>query len=171
MIADECHNMGSGSLVKHLKEIPYLRRIGLSATPKRQFDDEGNEKLNEFFGSKEKYTYEYSMEEAIKNGDEVIGNTVKVKIVKNKVAPPFRKCEFDIMFGSGISRSSELVDLGTSLEILKKSGSWFSYGDSKLAQGREAVKQVLEDNPELAEEIQTKIQAKLTGKELEAIEG
>ena len=109
--------------------------------------------------------------EAIKNGDEVIGNTVKVKIVKNKVAPPFRKCEFDIMFGSGISRSSELVDLGTSLEILKKSGSWFSYGDSKLAQGREAVKQVLEDNPELAEEIQTKIQAKLTGKELEAIEG
>ena len=109
--------------------------------------------------------------EAIKNGDEVIGNTVKVKIVKNKVAPPFRKCEFDIMFGSGISRSSELVDLGTSLEILKKSGSWFSYGDSKLAQGREAVKQVLEDNPELAEEIQPKIQAKLTGKELEAIEG
>ena len=109
--------------------------------------------------------------EAIKNGDEVIGNTVKVKIVKNKVAPPFRKCEFDIMFGSGISRSGELVDLGTSLEILKKSGSWFSYGDSKLAQGREAVKQVLEDNPELAEEIQTKIQAKLTGKELEAIEG
>ena len=68
MIADECHNMGSGSLVKRLKEIPYLRRIGLSATPKRQFDDEGNEKLNEFFGSKEKYTYEYSMEEAIKNG-------------------------------------------------------------------------------------------------------
>ena len=109
--------------------------------------------------------------EAIKNGDEVIGNTVKVKIVKNKVAPPFRKCEFDIMFGSGISRSGELVDLGTSLEILKKSGSWFSYGDSKRAQGREAVKQVLEDNPELAEEIQTKIQAKLTGKELEAIEG
>ena len=109
--------------------------------------------------------------EAIKNGDEVIGNTVKVKIVKNKVAPPFRKCEFDIMFGSGISRSGELVDLGTSLEILKKSGSWFSYGDSKLAQGREAVKQLLEDNPELADEIQAKIQAKLTGKELETIEG
>ena len=109
--------------------------------------------------------------EAIKNGDEVIGNTVKVKIVKNKVAPPFRKCEFDIMFGTGISRSGELVDLGTSLEILKKSGSWFSYGDSKLAQGREAVKQLLEDNPELADEIQAKIQAKLTGKELETIEG
>ena len=109
--------------------------------------------------------------EAIKNGDQVLGNTVKVKIVKNKVAPPFRKCEFDIMFGTGISRSSELVDLGTSLEILKKSGSWFSYGDSKLAQGREAVKQLLEDNPELADEIQAKIEAKLTGKELEAIEG
>jgi len=109
--------------------------------------------------------------ESIKNGDQILGNTVKVKIVKNKVAPPFRKCEFDIMFGTGISRSGELVDLGTSLEILKKSGSWFSYGDSKLAQGREAVKQLLEDNPELADEIQTKIQAKLTGKELEAIEG
>ena len=109
--------------------------------------------------------------EAIKNGDQVIGNTVKVKIVKNKVAPPFRKCEFDIMFGTGISRSSELVDLGTSLEILTKSGSWFSYEGSKLAQGREAVKQLLEDNPELAEQIEAKIQAKLTGKELEEIEG
>ena len=102
--------------------------------------------------------------EAIKNGDQVVGNTVKVKIVKNKVAPPFRKCEFDIMFGTGISRSSELVDLGTSLEILTKSGSWFSYEDSKLAQGREAVKQVLEDNPELAEEIEAKIMEKLAGK-------
>ena len=109
--------------------------------------------------------------EPIKNGDEVIGNTVKVKIVKNKVAPPFRKCEFDIMFGTGISRSSELVDLGTSLEILKKSGSWFSYEDSKLAQGREAAKKVLEDNPELAEQIEAKIKEKLTGKELEVIEG
>jgi recombination protein RecA len=109
--------------------------------------------------------------EPIKNGDEVIGNTVKVKIVKNKVAPPFRKCEFDIMFGTGISRSSELVDLGTSLEILKKSGSWFSYEDSKLAQGREAAKKVLEDNPELAEQIEAKIKEKLTGKELEEIEG
>jgi len=109
--------------------------------------------------------------DTIKNGDKVLGNTVKVKIVKNKVAPPFRKCEFDIMFGTGISRSSELVDLGTSLEILQKSGSWFSYDGNKLAQGREAVKQVLEDNPELAEEIEVKILAKLTGKELEAIEG
>ena len=94
-----------------------------------------------------------------------------MKIVKNKVAPPFRKCEFDIMFGTGISRSSELVDLGTSLEILKKSGSWFSYEDSKLAQGREAAKKVLEDNPELAEQIEAKIKEKLTGKELEEIEG
>jgi recombination protein RecA len=103
--------------------------------------------------------------EAIKNGDQVIGNTVKVKVVKNKVAPPFRKCEFDIMFGTGISRSSELVDMGTELEIIKKSGSWFSYEGSKLAQGREAVKQVLEDNPELAEEIENKIMAKLSGNE------
>lgn len=103
--------------------------------------------------------------ESIKNGDQVIGNTVKVKIVKNKVAPPFRKCEFDIMFGTGISRSSELVDMGVELDILKKSGSWFSYEDSKLAQGREAVKKVLEDNPELSEEIESKIMAKLSGKD------
>ncbi len=103
--------------------------------------------------------------ESIKNGDQVIGNTVKVKIVKNKVAPPFRKCEFDIMFGTGISRSSELVDMGVELDIIKKSGSWFSYDDSKLAQGREAVKKVMEDNPELAEEVENKIMAKLSGKD------
>lgn len=103
--------------------------------------------------------------EAIKNGDQVIGNTVKVKVVKNKVAPPFRKCEFDIMFGTGISKTGELVDMGTELGIIKKSGSWFSYEDSKLAQGREAVKQTLEDNPELAEEIENKIMAKLSGKD------
>ncbi len=103
--------------------------------------------------------------ESIKNGDQVIGNTVKVKIVKNKVAPPFRKCEFDIMFGTGISRSSELVDMGVELDIIKKSGSWFSYEDSKLAQGREAVKKVMEDNPELAEEVESKIMAKLSGKD------
>ena len=108
--------------------------------------------------------------DSIKNGEQIIGNTVKVKIVKNKVAPPFRRCEFDIMFGTGISHSGELVDLGTSLEILKKSGSWFSYGSSKLAQGREAVKKVLEDNPELADEIEAKIKEKLTGTDLEVIE-
>ena len=85
--------------------------------------------------------------------------------MKNKVAPPFRKAEFDIMFGSGISRSGEMVDLGVQYGIIKKSGSWFSYGDSKLAQGRDATKRLMEDNPELAEEIEQQIMAKLTGKE------
>ncbi len=93
----------------------------------------------------------------IKEGDEVIGNSTRVKIVKNKVAPPFRKAEFDIMFGEGISRVGEIVDLGVEYGIVKKSGSWFSYGDTKLAQGRDAVKQLLKDNPELAEEIEAKI--------------
>ncbi len=93
----------------------------------------------------------------IKDGDEVIGNSTRVKIVKNKVAPPFRKAEFDIMFGEGISRVGEIVDLGVEYGIVKKSGSWFSYGDTKLAQGRDAVKQLLKDNPELAEEIEAKI--------------
>ncbi len=94
---------------------------------------------------------------AIKEGDEVIGNQTRVKVVKNKVAPPFRKAEFDIMFGEGISRVGEIVDLGVEAGILKKSGSWFSYGDSKLAQGRDAVKKLIQDNPELAEEIEGKI--------------
>lgn len=93
----------------------------------------------------------------IKAGDEVIGNNIKVKIVKNKVAPPFRRAEFDIMYGTGISKSGELVDLGVLQSIVKKSGSWFSYGDTKLGQGRDAVKQLLEDNPELAAEIEGKI--------------
>ena len=101
---------------------------------------------------------------SIKDGDEVLGNQVRVKIVKNKVAPPFRKAEFDVMFGSGISRSGEVLDLGVQHGIVKKSGSWFSYGDSKLAQGRDATKRLLEDNPELAEEIEQQIMAKLTGK-------
>ncbi|MBR1786775.1 MAG: recombinase RecA [Paludibacteraceae bacterium] len=93
----------------------------------------------------------------IKDGDEVIGNETRVKIVKNKVAPPFRKAEFDIMFGEGISRAGEIVDLGVEYGIIKKSGSWFSYGETRLAQGRDAVKQLLKDNPELAEEIEAKI--------------
>ncbi len=93
----------------------------------------------------------------IKDGDEVIGNQVRVKVVKNKVAPPFRKAEFDLMFNEGISKVGELVDLGVEFDIIKKSGSWFSYGESKLAQGRDAAKQVLKDNPELAEEIEAKI--------------
>ena len=99
----------------------------------------------------------------IKNGDEILGNLTKVKIVKNKVAPPFRRCEFDIMYGEGISKSGELVDLGVDTGILKKSGSWFSYGDTRLAQGRDATKQLMIDNPELAEEIEQKIMAKISG--------
>jgi recombination protein RecA len=87
-----------------------------------------------------------------------------VKIVKNKVAPPFRKAEFDIMFGCGVSRSGEILDLGVEYGIVKKSGSWFSYGDSKLAQGRDATKRLIEDNPELAAEIEQKIMDKLAGK-------
>lgn len=93
----------------------------------------------------------------IKDGDEVIGNQTKVKVVKNKVAPPFRKAEFDIMFGEGISKTGEIVDLGVDFGIVKKSGSWFSYGETKLAQGRDATKQLLADNPELAEELEAKI--------------
>ena len=97
----------------------------------------------------------------LKVGDEVIGNQTRVKIVKNKVAPPFRKAEFDIMFGEGISRSGELVDMGVELGIIKKSGSFFSYNGTKIAQGRDATKQIMLDNPELAEEIETAIVAKL----------
>ncbi len=97
----------------------------------------------------------------IKDGEEALGNHVKVKVVKNKMAPPFKKAEFDIVFGEGISHSSELVDLGVELGIITKSGSWFSYNDAKLAQGREAAKKVMQDNPELADEIEAKIRAAL----------
>jgi recombination protein RecA len=93
----------------------------------------------------------------IKEGEEVVGNRVKVKVVKNKLAPPFRKAEFDIIYGEGISRIFEIIDLATELNIIKKSGSWFSYGETKLGQGRDAVKKVLQDNPELADELETKI--------------
>jgi recombination protein RecA len=99
----------------------------------------------------------------IKEGEEVFGNRTKVKVVKNKLAPPFRKAEFDILYGEGISRIGEIIDLSTELEIVKKSGSWFSYGETRLGQGRDAVKQLLADNPELAEEIEKKIIAKLKG--------
>lgn len=97
----------------------------------------------------------------IKDGEEVTGNRTKVKIVKNKLAPPFRKAEFDIMYGEGISKIGEIVDLGVDFEIVKKSGSWFSYGDTKLGQGRDAVKNLLRDNPELADEIEAKIKSAL----------
>jgi recombination protein RecA len=98
----------------------------------------------------------------LKNGDEVIGNHTRVKVVKNKVAPPFRKTEFDIMYGEGISKIGEIIDFGVEKNIIKKSGSWFSYGETKLGQGREAVKDVIRDNPELAEELEQKIVAALS---------
>jgi recombination protein RecA len=97
----------------------------------------------------------------IKSGDTVEGNRVRVKVVKNKVAPPFRKAEFDIMYGEGISKVGELIDLGVEHDIVQKSGSWFSYGDTKLGQGRDSVKSLLKDNPELADEIETRIKEKL----------
>ena len=94
---------------------------------------------------------------SIKDGDEVIGNLVRVKVVKNKVAPPFRKCEFEITFGEGVSKVGEIVDLGVEYGIIQKSGSWFSYESNRLAQGRDAVKKLLQDNPELCEELEAKI--------------
>ena len=97
----------------------------------------------------------------------VVGNTVKVKVVKNKLAPPFRVAEFDIMYGEGISKEGEIVDLGADLGILNKAGSWYSYGDTKIAQGREAAKQFLVDNPEVAAEIEAKIKQEVTGKVVE----
>jgi recombination protein RecA len=93
----------------------------------------------------------------LKEGEDATGNHVRVKVVKNKLAPPFRKAEFDIMFGEGISKTGEIVDLGVELNVLKKSGSWFAYGDTKLGQGRDAVKLLLKDNPELSEELEIKI--------------
>jgi recombination protein RecA len=98
----------------------------------------------------------------IKDGEEAIGNRVKVKVVKNKVAPPFRTAEFDLVFGEGISKIGEILDMGVEMGIINKSGSWFSYSDNKLGQGREAVKQLLKDNPELANELETKIREKLS---------
>ena len=93
----------------------------------------------------------------IKDGDTVKGNRTRVKVVKNKVAPPFRKAEFDMIYGEGISRVGEIIDFGVETNVIKKSGSWFSYGDTKLGQGRDAVKNLLIDNPELSEEIENKI--------------
>jgi len=103
----------------------------------------------------------------IKDTDEVSGNRVKVKIVKNKVAPPFRVAEFDIMFGEGISKVGEIIDLGVDFNIIKKSGSWFSYGDTRLGQGRDAVKKLLLDNPDLMDELEAKIRTEVTGEKLD----
>ncbi len=100
----------------------------------------------------------------IKEGENVTGNRTRVKVIKNKVAPTFKLAEFDIMYGEGISKTGEIVDLGVECNVIKKSGSWFSYGDTKLGQGRDAVKQLLHDNPELAEELENKIKESLAGK-------
>ncbi len=100
----------------------------------------------------------------IKDGETVMGVRTKVKVVKNKVAPPFQRAEFDIMYGEGISKVGEVIDMATEMEIVKKSGSWFSYGETKLGQGRDAVKQLLQDNPDLMDELEVKIKAKLAGK-------
>ena len=97
--------------------------------------------------------------EALKNGTEVVGNRTRVKIVKNKVAPPFREAEFDIMYGEGISKWGEMVDLAVKLDLIQKSGSWFSMGETRLGQGRDAVKQYLQENPELADRIEAEIRA------------
>jgi recombination protein RecA len=106
----------------------------------------------------------------IKNGDDVVANRARVKVVKNKVAPPFRKAEFDIMFGLGISKVGEIIDLGVDHGIVKKSGSWFSYGETRLGQGRDAVKELLLDNPELSEELEKKIKAVISGEEVAVTE-
>ena len=102
----------------------------------------------------------------IKNGDAIIGSRARVKVVKNKVAPPFCKAEFDIMYGQGISKVGEIIDLGVDHGIVKKSGSWFSYGETRLGQGRDAVKELLLDNPELSEELEIKIKAAIKGEEV-----
>jgi len=104
----------------------------------------------------------------IKDGENAVGNRTKVKVVKNKVAPPFRQAEFDIIYGQGISLLGEIIDMGVDHNVIKKSGSWFSYGDTKLGQGRDAVKQLLEDNPELKEEIETKVRAAISTAKTEA---
>lgn len=107
---------------------------------------------------------------ALKDGTDMVGNRVRVKVAKNKVAPPFKMTEFDIMYGEGISRVGEIIDLGVELDIVRKSGSWFSYGETKLGQGRDSVKELLKDNPELAEEIEGKVRDVYFGKPDEVVE-
>ena len=140
------------------------------------FINQLREKIGVMFGSPETTTggnalkfyasvrIDIRKKETVKDGDTPIGNLVKVKVVKNKVAPPFRRAEFEITFGEGISKIGEIVDLGVEYGIIKKSGSWFSYGDSKLGQGRDAVKTLLKDNPELCEELEAKIMQAISEK-------
>jgi recombination protein RecA len=146
-----------------------LRKITASVSKTRTtciFINQLREKIGIMFGNPETTTGGNALKfyasvrldirggQAIKDGEEVIGKQTKVKVVKNKVAPPFRRAEFDIMFGEGVSRTGEIIDLGTELGIIKKSGSWYSYNDTKLGQGRDASKQCIADNPELAEELE-----------------
>ena len=105
--------------------------------------------------------------QAIKDSGEVTGNRTRVTVKKNKVAPPFKVVEFDIMYGKGVSKVGEIIDLGVELDIVNKAGSWFSYEGNKLGQGRDAVKSLLEDNPELAEELENRIKAKIKGEDVE----
>jgi len=107
----------------------------------------------------------------LKDGEEIIGNRVKVKEVKNKVAPPFRKAEFDILYGEGISKIGEIIDLGVELNVLKKSGSWFSYGETRLGQGRDSIKSILADNPELCDELEQRIRTELSSNKVVKMEG
>jgi recombination protein RecA len=106
----------------------------------------------------------------IKEKDDITGNRTKIKVVKNKVSPPFRTCEFDILYGEGISKIGEIIDLGVELDILQKSGSWYSYSGTKLGQGREGVKDILRDNPEMCDEVEAKIRQKLADEKVAATE-
>ena len=150
-----------------------LRKLTSAVSTTCIFINQLREKIGVMFGNPETTTGGNALKfyasvrldirgsQQIKDGEEVIGKQTKVKVVKNKVAPPFRKAEFDIMFGEGISRSGEVIDLGADMGIIKKSGSWYSYNDTKLGQGRDAAKQCIADNPELAEELEALIFEKL----------
>ena len=170
-------DMGDSSVGLHARLMSQALRKVTSTIAKTNttciFINQLREKIGVMFGSPETTTGGNALKfyasvrldirkvTTLKDGDQPIGNQVRVKVVKNKVAPPFRKAEFEITFGEGISKIGEIVDLGTEYEIIKKSGSWFSYGDSKLGQGRDAVKTLLKDNPELCEEIEGKIMERI----------
>ena len=151
---------GVRTIKKVLKEygIPFEKIVALCIT----HDHADHIKAAGTLG--EKYGIPIYTTEAIKNGSEVIGNRTRAKIVKNKVAPPFREAEFDIMFGEGISKIGEIIDLGVDYGVLKKAGSWFSYGDKKIGQGRDAVKELLKKDEALAAEIEQKVRDAMKNK-------
>ena len=180
-LPQEAGRKPNGSRPHDTKKFPSLPAADKSAISKTNttciFINQLREKIGVMFGNPETTTGGNALKfyasvrldirraNQLKDGEEVIGNQVRVKVVKNKVAPPFRKAEFDIMFGEGISRSGEIIDLGAELGIIKKSGSWYSYNDTKLGQGRDAAKQCIQDNPELAEELEGLIFNALKDKE------